>query len=106
MQASETCRGENNAAFLFVYCYAGSTRRFSTRAVEPLAMESYDVSLVRFYSGGALRFKVEVELRSPGSRYYDGRCHTHFSRSFHAFKASIDEFRDGCRPYISVDSIP
>jgi len=54
------------------------------------------------------RFKAEIELRSPGSVVeidivtVEGKVH--FSRFFCAFKASIDGFRDGCRPYISVDS--
>jgi hypothetical protein len=47
-----------------------------------------------------------VELRSCGSVVeidiviVDG--HTHFS-IFFAFKASVDGFRNGCGPYISVD---
>ncbi|WVZ98256.1 hypothetical protein U9M48_043721 [Paspalum notatum var. saurae] len=54
------------------------------------------------------RFKAEVELRSPGSVVeidtvtVDGK--KHFSRFFCAFKASIDGFLGGCRPYISIDS--
>ncbi|CAO2043102.1 unnamed protein product [Urochloa humidicola] len=54
------------------------------------------------------RFKAEVELRSPGSIV---EIHTvkvdekeHFSRFFCAFKGSIDGFKNGCRPYISIDS--
>lgn len=54
------------------------------------------------------RFKVEVELRSPGSVVeidtveIDGK--THFSRFFWALKACIDGFLGGCRSYISIDS--
>lgn len=54
------------------------------------------------------RFKAEVELRSPGSVVeidtveIDGKIH--FSKFFCAFKASIDGFKSGCRPYISIDS--
>jgi len=54
------------------------------------------------------RLKAEIELRSPGSVVeidtvtVEGKVH--FSRFFCAFKASIDGFRDGYRPYISVDS--
>ena len=31
-------------------------------------------------------------------------CKVHFTRFFCAFKAYIDEFLFGCRPYISIDS--
>jgi len=54
------------------------------------------------------RFKVEVEMRSPGTiveiatEEVDGKIH--FSRFFCCFKAAIDGFRHGCRPYISIDS--
>jgi len=54
------------------------------------------------------RFKAEVELRSPGSVVeidtvtVDGKVH--FTRFFCAFKACIDGFLYGCRPYISIDS--
>ena len=56
------------------------------------------------------RFKAEIELRSPGSVVEidtindpnDGKIR--FSRFFCAFKASIDGFVNGCRPYLSVDS--
>jgi hypothetical protein len=57
------------------------------------------------------RFKAEIELRSPRSVIEidtvtdpnDGKIR--FSRFFYSFKASIDGFLNGCRPYISVDSI-
>lgn len=54
------------------------------------------------------RFKAEVELRSPGNVVeidtvtVDGKVH--FTRFFCAFKACIDGFVYGCRPYISIDS--
>jgi len=56
------------------------------------------------------RFKAEIELRSPRSVVEidtitdakDGKIR--FSRFFCAFRASIDGFLNGCRPYISVDS--
>ena len=56
------------------------------------------------------RFKAEIELRSPGSVVEidtvtdpkDGKIR--FSRFFYAFRASIDGFLNGCRPYISVYS--
>ena len=56
------------------------------------------------------RFKAEIELRSPGSVVEiatvtdpkDGKIR--FNRFFCAFRASIDGFLNGCRPYISVDS--
>jgi hypothetical protein len=56
------------------------------------------------------RFKAEIELRSPGSVVEIDTVTDHeddkikFSRFFCAFKASIDGFLNGCRPYISVDS--
>ncbi|XP_066347842.1 uncharacterized protein [Miscanthus floridulus] len=55
------------------------------------------------------RFKVEIELRSPGTvveidTITDEDGKVRFSRFFCAFKASIDGFVNGCRPYISVDS--
>jgi len=54
------------------------------------------------------RFKVEVELRSPGSVVEIGTVYVngqiHFSKFFYTFKASIDGFLQGCRPYISIDS--
>jgi hypothetical protein len=55
------------------------------------------------------RFKVEVEMRSPGSIVEidteTGEGGTkHFKRFFCCFKAAIDGFRNGCRPYISIDS--
>ncbi|WVZ88004.1 hypothetical protein U9M48_034566, partial [Paspalum notatum var. saurae] len=52
------------------------------------------------------RFKAEVDLRSPGSVIEidtvieDGEVR--FSKFFCAFKASIDGFLNGCRPYISI----
>jgi hypothetical protein len=54
------------------------------------------------------RFKAEVEMRSPGSileidtETVDDKVH--FKRFFCCFKAAIDGFRNGCRPYISIDS--
>jgi len=54
------------------------------------------------------RFKAEIELRDPGSVVeidtvnVDGKVH--FSRFLCSFKASLDGFINGCRPYISVDS--
>ena len=54
------------------------------------------------------RFKVEVEMRSPGTiveiatEEVDGKIH--FSGFCCCFKAAIDGFRHGCRPYISIDS--
>jgi hypothetical protein len=55
------------------------------------------------------RFKEEIELRSPGSvveidTITDDDGKVRFSRFFCAFKASIDGFVNGCRPYICVDS--
>jgi hypothetical protein len=55
------------------------------------------------------RFKAEIELRSPGSvveidTVTDDEGIVRFSKFFYAFKASIDGFLNGCRPYISVDS--
>ncbi|XP_052155403.1 uncharacterized protein LOC127773379 [Oryza glaberrima] len=54
------------------------------------------------------RFKAEVEMRSPGSVVEIDTVKVgdkvHFSRFFCAFKASIDGFLGGCRPYISIDS--
>ncbi|WVZ54516.1 LOW QUALITY PROTEIN: hypothetical protein U9M48_005302 [Paspalum notatum var. saurae] len=52
------------------------------------------------------RFKAEVELRSPGSvrdTVQDGDK-VRFSRFFCAYKACIDRFLNGCRPYHSIDS--
>ncbi|WVZ92106.1 hypothetical protein U9M48_038195 [Paspalum notatum var. saurae] len=53
-------------------------------------------------------FKAEVELRMPGSvveidvqKKDDG---IYFHRFFCCFKASIDGFLNGCRPYLSIDS--
>ena len=54
------------------------------------------------------RFKAEVEMRAPDSVVeidtvtVDGKVH--FTRFFCAFKACIDGFLFGCRPYISIDS--
>jgi hypothetical protein len=54
------------------------------------------------------RFKTEVEMRSPGSiveigiEEVEGKIH--FSKFFCCFKIAIDGFRNGCRPYISIDS--
>ena len=54
------------------------------------------------------RFKAEVELRSPGSiveiqtEIVDDKVH--FRSFFCAFRACIDGFLHGCRPYISIDS--
>jgi len=54
------------------------------------------------------RFKAEVELRSPGSiveiqtEIIDDKVH--FRSFFCAFRACIDGFLHGCRPYISIDS--
>ena len=55
------------------------------------------------------RFKAEIELRSPGSvveidTTTDEEGKVRFSRFFCAFKACIDGFVNGCRPYISMDS--
>jgi len=55
------------------------------------------------------RIKAEIELRSLGSvveidTIIDDEGKVRFSRFFCAFKASIDGFLNGCRPYISVDS--
>ena len=55
------------------------------------------------------RIKAEIELRSTGSvveidTIIDDEGKVRFSRFFCAFKASIDGFLNGCRPYISVDS--
>lgn len=54
------------------------------------------------------RWKVEVERRCPESvviiEYHtinEKRC---FSRIFVAFKACVDGFLGGCRPYLSIDS--
>jgi len=54
------------------------------------------------------RFKAEVEMRSPGSVVEvdvqaDGDG-VYFRRFFCCFKACIDGFMNGCRPYLSVDS--
>ncbi|CAN6334335.1 unnamed protein product [Urochloa humidicola] len=54
------------------------------------------------------RFKAEIELRSPGSVVeidtveIEGK--TYFNRFFCSFKACIDGFKNGCKPYISIDS--
>ncbi|WVZ93804.1 hypothetical protein U9M48_039759 [Paspalum notatum var. saurae] len=54
------------------------------------------------------RFKAEVELRSPGSVVEIGtetiNGKKHFSKFFCCFKACIDGFIEGCRPYLSIDS--
>ena len=54
------------------------------------------------------RFKAEVELRSLESVVEIGTVEVngqiHFSKFFCAFKASINGFLQGCRPYISIDS--
>jgi hypothetical protein len=54
------------------------------------------------------RFKAEVEMRSPGSilEIYTATVddNVYFKRFFCCFKAQIDGFRNGCRPYISIDS--
>ena len=53
------------------------------------------------------RFKAEVEMRSPCSileidtKTVDDKVH--FKRFFCCFKAVIDGFRNGYRPYISID---
>ncbi|WVZ85053.1 LOW QUALITY PROTEIN: hypothetical protein U9M48_032015, partial [Paspalum notatum var. saurae] len=60
-----------------------------------------------FY-GNLYRFKAEIELRSPGSVVeidtvtVNGK--QHFSRFFCSFKACIEGFLNGCRPYLSIDS--
>jgi len=55
------------------------------------------------------RFKAEIELRSPGSvveidTVTDEDGKVRFSKFFCAFKASIDGFLNGCRPYLSIDA--
>ena len=59
--------------------------------------------------GYLFNFKAEVELRMPGSvveidviQKPDG---VYFHRFFYCFKPSIDGFLNGCRPYLSIDSI-
>lgn len=53
-------------------------------------------------------FKAEMELRSPGSILeidtvvQNGKVY--FSRFFMVMKACVDGFREGCRPYLSVDA--
>src|SRR6185369_17946122 len=53
-------------------------------------------------------FKEEVELRSPESvleidtETVDDKIH--FRIFFCMFKTAIDGFRNGCRPYISIDA--
>jgi zinc finger SWIM domain-containing protein 3 len=53
-------------------------------------------------------WKAEVEKRSPGSviiiEHHLVREKHHFKRMFVAFKASVDGFHKGCRPYLSIDS--
>jgi hypothetical protein len=56
------------------------------------------------------RFKAEIEMRSPGSiveidTKKDDDGNIHFSKFIRCFKAAINCFRKGCRPYISIDSI-
>ena len=53
-------------------------------------------------------FKAEIELRSPRSvveidtKEDGGKIY--FNRFFMALKPCIDGFKEGCRPYLSVDS--
>lgn len=57
---------------------------------------------------GLYSWKAEVEKRSPGSviiiEHHLVREKHHFKRMFVAFKASVDGFHKGCRPYLSIDS--
>lgn len=53
-------------------------------------------------------FKAETERRSPGSfveieTQKKGKK-IRFSKMFIAFKACIDGFLNGCRPYLGIDS--
>ena len=55
------------------------------------------------------RFKAEIELRSPGSvieidTVTDEDGKVRFSKFFCTFKACIDGFLNGFRPYLSIDS--
>lgn len=53
-------------------------------------------------------FKAQVEIISPGSIVKIGtkeaKGDVHFHRFFISFKACIDGFLNGCRPYISIDA--
>jgi hypothetical protein len=75
---------------------------YGTKRATNKLFGKWDDSFDRLY-----RFKAEVELRSPGSVIeidtvtVDDKIH--FSRFFCCFKASIDGFLNGCRPYISID---
>lgn len=57
---------------------------------------------------GLYRFKAGVKLRSLGSVVEIGTVEIdgkkYFSKFFCAFRACIDGFLQGCRPYISIDS--
>jgi hypothetical protein len=54
-------------------------------------------------------FKAEVELKMPGSvveiDVLENEDGVYFHQFFCAFKPCIDGFINGCRPYLSIDSI-
>ena len=58
--------------------------------------------------GYLFNFKVEIELRMPGSVVEIDVVHTEEGVFFHMFfcclKPSIDGFLNGCRPFLSIDS--
>lgn len=66
-------------------------------------MGSWDDSFV-----DAFRFKAEVERTNPGSivdiEYTKVGKKIRFTRMFVAFKACVDGFLNGCRPFLGVDS--
>lgn len=72
------------------------------RALKTLYGE-WDNSFTLLYN-----FKVEIELRSPGSvmdiHTKEDGGKIYFNRFFMALKPCIDGFKEGCRPYLSVDS--
>jgi hypothetical protein len=58
--------------------------------------------------GCLFNFKAEVELKMPESvveiDLIENEDGVYFHRFFCCFKASIDGFLNGCRPYLSIDS--
>ncbi|CAN6178917.1 unnamed protein product, partial [Urochloa humidicola] len=56
----------------------------------------------------AFQFKAEIERKSPGSiveiDYEKVGSKIRFSRMFVALKPCIDGFKNGCRPYLGIDS--
>ena len=58
--------------------------------------------------GYLFNFKAEIELRMPGSvveiDVINHKTGVYFHRFFCCLKPSIDDFLNGCRPFLSMDS--